>query len=176
MRLHQSDKDYTDQAVCSRVREKFQDALNHPSHAKRLTILSDIAKSISKDVIEVDLPISMGQVAFRMITETQAKKMGTTRAAFYRLIRDAAVSIASEYSSIASCHTSEGEKGLQAIAKAEEHMRLAGLCETLMQVDEYDNTPHMARMLKKAMEKLAFSTGITQDYLKNQHLYHVLMA
>lgn len=176
MRFHQAECEYTENAVSSRIRDQFAEALNNPSPARRITILTDLAKSISRDVVEVDLPITHGQVSFRVVTDTQAKKIGTTQAAFYRLMRDAAISIASECSAIAASQNAEGKDGLNAVAKAEEHMRLAGLCDAVMNEGQQSSASVFAKSVHKAMERLSFSTGITQDYLKNQHLYHVLMA
>ena len=169
--------DYTEMAVTSRVKDQFQQALSNPSPARRITILTDIAKSVSQDVIEVDLPISASRMRFRLLSEKQADDMGTTPMAFYRLMRDAAINIASEACSIAASEKSEGQAGLAAVAKAEEHMRLAGVCETLMQgSNQTENRNGFTMQLHKTMEQLASSTGISQDYLKNQHLYHILMA
>ena len=176
MRIFRSDCDYADNAVSSRMRAQFAEALKNPAPARRISILMDISKSISKDEVQLDLPITMGQVSCRVITDTQAQKLGTTRTAFYRLLRDAAISIASESSAIAASQASEGEEGLKAVARAEEHMRLAGLCDTIMKDGIEEGQKDFTRNMQKSMERLSFTTGISQDYLKNQHLYHVLMA
>lgn len=176
MRIYRAHCDYADNAVSSRMREQFAEALKNPKPARRISILMDISKSISKDTIQIDLPITMGQLSCSVINDKQAERLGTTRIAFYRLMRDAAISIASESSAIASSQKAEGAEGLKAVARAEEHMRLAGLCDTIMNEDLQDEQTALSRSMQKSLERLSFTTGISQDYLKNQHLYHVLMA
>ena len=174
--VYREECDYTENAVTSEVRKKFEEALVNPSHVRRLTLLSDIAKSISKDRVEAALPITHGKVQCSLISETQAERLGTTRNAFYRMIRDCAMNVASEASAMAASPHYEGKEGLKAVAKAEEHMRLAGMCDTVIQDRHTGDVTTRQTCLKSAMDHLSNISGITQDYLKNQHLYHILMA